>query len=107
VVGDAVLAAVVRLRDRAGALLAGHVPYLELDSLALDFDLADPEIDPDRRDVVVVAESLDLFLVSAGRDIEDEGGRATGHLNSQFTIVLQKHDRANTSKREGGKISKN
>jgi hypothetical protein len=29
-----------------------------------------------------------------------------GHLNSQFMIVLQKHDRANISKRESGKISK-
>jgi hypothetical protein len=53
------------------------------------------------------AECLDLLLVSAGGDIGDNGGRATGHLNSQFMIVLQKHDRANISKRQGGKISKN
>jgi hypothetical protein len=56
--------------------------------------------------LVVFAEGLDLLLVSAGGDIGDEGGRATGHLNSQFMIVLQKHDCANISKRESGKISK-
>jgi hypothetical protein len=57
--------------------------------------------------LVVVAEGLDLLLVSAGGDIGDEGGRATGYLNFQFMIVLQKHHRAKISKREGGKISKN
>jgi hypothetical protein len=57
--------------------------------------------------LVVVAEGLDLLLVSAGGDIRDEGGRATGHLNRQFMVVLQKHDHANISQREGGKISKN
>jgi hypothetical protein len=57
--------------------------------------------------LVVFAEGLDLLLLSAGGDIGDEGGRATDHLNSQFMIVRQKHDRANISKREGGKISKN
>jgi hypothetical protein len=56
--------------------------------------------------LVVVADGLDLSLVSAGGDIGNEGRRATGHLKSQFIIVLQKHDRANISKREGGKISK-
>jgi hypothetical protein len=56
--------------------------------------------------LVVVAEGLDLLLVSTGGDIRDEGGRATGHLDSQFMIVLQKHGRANISKRESGKISK-
>jgi hypothetical protein len=55
----------------------------------------------------MVVESLDLLLVSAGGDIRDKRGRATGHLNSQFMIILQKHDRANISKREDGKISKN
>jgi hypothetical protein len=54
----------------------------------------------------VVAEALNLSLVSAGEDIGDEGRRATGHLNSQFMIVLQKRDRTNISKREGEKISK-
>jgi hypothetical protein len=57
--------------------------------------------------LVVVAEGLDLLLVGAGGDIGDEGGRATGHLNSQFMIDLQKHDRVDISKREGGQISKN
>jgi hypothetical protein len=54
--------------------------------------------------LAVFAEGLDLLLVSAGEDIRDEGGRATGHLNSQFMIVLQKHDRANVFKtdRRGG-----
>jgi hypothetical protein len=33
--------------------------------------------------------SLDLLLVSARGDIGDEGRRATGHVNSQFMIVLQ------------------
>jgi hypothetical protein len=56
--------------------------------------------------VVVVAQGLDLLMVSARADIGDEEGRATGHLNSQFMIVFQKHDRANISKRESGKISK-
>jgi hypothetical protein len=56
--------------------------------------------------LVVVAEGLDLLLVSAGGDIGDEGGRATRHLNSQFMIVFQKHDRADLSKREDGKIPK-
>jgi hypothetical protein len=55
----------------------------------------------------VVAEGRDLLLVSAGGDIGDEGGRATGHLNSQFMTVLQKQNYANISKRESGKISKN
>jgi hypothetical protein len=54
----------------------------------------------------VVAEGLDLLVVSGGGNIGDEGGRATGHLNSQFMIVLQKHDHTNISKWEGGKISK-
>jgi hypothetical protein len=53
------------------------------------------------------AEGLNLLLVSAGGDIGNERGRAIGHLNSQFMIVLQKHDRANISRRESGKISKN
>jgi hypothetical protein len=57
--------------------------------------------------LVVVAEGLDLLLVSAGVEIGNEGGKVTGYLNSQFMIVLQKHDRANISKRESGKISKN
>jgi hypothetical protein len=57
--------------------------------------------------LVVVAEGLDLLLVSSGGDIGDEGGRVTGHLSSQFMIALQKHSRANISKREDGKISKN
>jgi hypothetical protein len=55
----------------------------------------------------VIAEGLDLLLVSAGGDIGDEGRRATGQLNSQFMIALQKHDCASISKREGGRISKN
>jgi hypothetical protein len=55
----------------------------------------------------VVAEGLDLLLMSAGGDIGDEGGRATRHLNCQFMVVLQKHDHTNISKREGVKISKN
>jgi hypothetical protein len=57
--------------------------------------------------VVVVAEGLYLLPVSAGGEIGKEGAKAIGHLNYQFMIVLQKHDRANISKREGGKISKN
>jgi hypothetical protein len=48
----------------------------------------------------LVAEGLDILLVSAGEDIGDEEGRAAGHLNSQFMIILQKHDRANISQRE-------
>jgi hypothetical protein len=55
----------------------------------------------------VVAEGLDLLLVSAGGDIVDEEWTITSHLNSQFVIVLQKQDRANISRRGGGKISKN
>jgi hypothetical protein len=55
----------------------------------------------------MVAKGLGFSLVSAGGYIEDEGGMVTGHLNSQFMIVLQKHDRANFSKREGAKIMKN
>jgi hypothetical protein len=38
----------------------------------------------------MVAEGLDLLLASAGGDIGDEGWMATGQLNSQFMIVLQK-----------------
>jgi hypothetical protein len=57
--------------------------------------------------LVVVAEGLDLLVVSGGGNIGDEGGRATGHLNSQFMIVLQKHYCANISKREGERISTN
>jgi hypothetical protein len=57
--------------------------------------------------LVVFTERLDPLLVSAGGDIGDEGGRATGHLNPQFIIVLQKHDHANISQMEDGKISKN
>jgi hypothetical protein len=57
--------------------------------------------------LVVVAEGLDLLLVSARGDIGDEAGRVTGHSNSQFMIALQKHDCANVSKTQGGKISKN
>jgi hypothetical protein len=55
----------------------------------------------------MVAEDLDLLGVSVGGDVGDEGDRATGHLNSEFMLGLQKHDDANISKREGGKISKN
>jgi hypothetical protein len=57
--------------------------------------------------LIVVARCLDLLPVSAGGDIGDEGGRATGHLNSQFMIVLWKDDRGNIFKREGETISKN
>jgi hypothetical protein len=54
----------------------------------------------------VVVEDLGLLPVSARGDIGDEAGRVTGHLNSQFMIVIQKHDRVNISKRESRKISK-
>jgi hypothetical protein len=54
----------------------------------------------------VVAEGMDLLLVSAEGDIGDGGWRVTGYLNSQFMIVLQKHDRDNISKRESRKILK-
>jgi hypothetical protein len=57
--------------------------------------------------LVEVAKGLGFSLVSAEGYIEDEGGMVTGHLNSQLMIVLQKNDRANISKREGGKIVKN
>jgi hypothetical protein len=57
--------------------------------------------------LIVVANGLDLSLVNTGGDIGDEGGRATHHLNFHFMIVLQKHDCANISKREGEKIVKN
>jgi hypothetical protein len=56
--------------------------------------------------LVLGAEGLDLLLVSARGDIRDEEGKVTSYLNSQFMIILQKNDRANISKREGGKISK-
>jgi hypothetical protein len=56
--------------------------------------------------LVEVAEGLEVLLVSAGGEIGDEGRRATGRLKSQFKIVLQKYNRANISKMEGGKISK-
>jgi hypothetical protein len=60
----------------------------------------------DENALVVVAEGLNLSLVSAEETSGMKEGR-TGHLNSQFMIVLQKHDRVNISKRDGGKVSKN
>jgi hypothetical protein len=57
--------------------------------------------------LVVVAHGLDLLLASAGGEIGDEVRMAAGRLNPQFMIVLQKHDRANLSESEGGKIVKN
>jgi hypothetical protein len=46
-------------------------------------------------------------MVSAGGNRGDKGAREACHSRPQFLTVLQKHDRANISKREGGKISKN
>mmetsp|Transcript_12018 Transcript_12018/g.48380 ORF Transcript_12018/g.48380 Transcript_12018/m.48380 type:complete len:326 (-) Transcript_12018:171-1148(-) len=48
---DAVGAAVVGRRDGPEALLAGGVPDLQLDRLAVDLDRAKPKVDADRRDV--------------------------------------------------------
>lgn len=51
---DAVSALVIRVRDRAVALLACRVPNLQLDRRLVDLHRAEAEIHPDRADVVLL-----------------------------------------------------
>ena len=92
---DAVGAAVVRGGDGAEALLAGGVPNLELDGLAVELDGADLKVDADGGDVGfrvgVVGESEEKArLADAGVSDEQEleeviaVGRGEGRTNKRL-----------------------
>ena len=79
-------AAVVGRRDGAEALLAGRVPYLQLDALAVKLDGADLEVDADGGDEGrgegVLAEAQQTARLADARVADEEqldlwGGRVS------------------------------